>query len=246
MSVIRAYIGLGTNVGDRAAHLSAAVAALSATPGIRVVAVSPIRETSPVGGPPSQGAFLNAAASLDTTLTAEQLLATLHRIEAGAGRLRTVRWGERTLDLDLLLLGNEVRSGPDLVLPHPRMTVRRFVLYPLAAIAPEAVEPVTGLTVGALLQNLDRRPSHVSVLAPAGPTRDQTLARLSQALGGDWLFSLWKESEQATAPGPPTFVASVRPSVVGRSEVPVVPIEPGGPESIAAEILAACAATREG
>src|SRR5947209_4632176 len=99
----RALIGLGSNLGDRRASLAGAIAALSESPGVQVLRVSSFRETEPVGGPPGQGAYLNAAAVLATTLDPFELLRVLQGIEAQSGRVRTVRWAARTLDLDLLL-----------------------------------------------------------------------------------------------------------------------------------------------
>jgi 2-amino-4-hydroxy-6-hydroxymethyldihydropteridine diphosphokinase len=158
-----ALIGLGSNLGDRKANLDLAVATLSATPGVALRGVSSYRETPPVGGPADQGAFLNAAAALETTLDPEALLAVLHDVEARAGRERTVRWGKRTLDLDLLLFGDLILRSPRLTVPHPRMALRRFVLAPLTEVAADAVDPVTGRTVRGLLANLDRRPGYVAI-----------------------------------------------------------------------------------
>lgn len=152
------WIGLGSNLGDRRAILDAAVEALNRTEGVTVVQVSTYRETLPVGGPPGQGPFLNAAARLDTTLSPRALLAETQRIEAELGRIRVVRWGERTLDIDLLIFGSKFVDEPDLKLPHPRLAVRRFVLEPLAEIDPDVVDPITGRTAVAMLANLDRLP----------------------------------------------------------------------------------------
>jgi 2-amino-4-hydroxy-6-hydroxymethyldihydropteridine diphosphokinase len=152
-------IGLGSNLGDRRAALEGAIAALAETPGIRVRKVSRFHETEPVGGPPGQGRYLNAAAVLETSLDPFALLKVLQGIEARFGRVRTVRWGERTLDLDLLLFGDRIIDTPVLVLPHPRYSVRRFVLEPLAEVAPEAVDPVRNRTIRQLLAELDRESS---------------------------------------------------------------------------------------
>lgn len=104
-----------------------------------VVAVSALYETDPVGGPPGQGAFLNCVVELRTTRTARELLAAAQAAEGAAARTRDERWGPRTLDVDVLLVGDDVIDEPDLVVPHPRMWERGFVLVPLADLAPELV-----------------------------------------------------------------------------------------------------------
>ncbi len=150
-----AYIALGSNLGDRRGALDGALAALATTPGVVIQKVSSFHETEPVGGPPGQGLFLNAAAVLETTLDPFALLHVLQEIEEKFGRARTVHWGERTLDLDLLLFGDEIVDTPELTIPQPRMAVRRFVLEPLAEIAPGAVDPVTKRTIVDLLEDLE-------------------------------------------------------------------------------------------
>ncbi len=153
-----ALIGLGSNLGDRKAQLDAAVAALGEVAGVALRGISRYHETAPVGGPAGQGDYLNAAAVVETTLDPLDLLHILQDIERRAGRVRSVRWGERTLDLDLLLFGDRVIATALLQVPHPRMALRRFVLEPLAEVAPQAVDPVTGYTVADMLANLDRPP----------------------------------------------------------------------------------------
>lgn len=148
-----AMIGLGSNLGDRRAHLEGAIAALAASQGIEVRRVSSFLETEPVGGPPGQEAYLNAAAVLETTLDPVGLLRVLQAIEARSGRVRTVRWGARTLDLDLLLFEDRIIETTELTVPHPRLPERRFVLEPLAEVAPDAIEPRTGRTVSDLLDD---------------------------------------------------------------------------------------------
>ncbi len=133
---MRAFLGIGSNLGDRWATLRAAVAAMP-----DVVAVSPVYETEPVGGPSGQPAYLNLVVELETDRTPRQLLETARRLEAAAGRVRGERWGARTLDVDVLLVDDLVVDDPDLVVPHPRMAQRRFVLAPLADLAPELVPP---------------------------------------------------------------------------------------------------------
>jgi 2-amino-4-hydroxy-6-hydroxymethyldihydropteridine diphosphokinase len=157
-----AMIGLGSNLGDRRAALEGAIAALTTTPGVVVRAVSAFHETEPVGGPAGQGSYLNAAALLETTFEPVELLRILLDIEARFGRVRTDHWGARTLDLDLLLYGDRILKTPELTVPHPRFATRRFVLAPLAEIAPRAVDPVTGRTIVDLLAELDRQPGERS------------------------------------------------------------------------------------
>src|SRR5262245_8804148 len=150
-----ALIGLGSNLGDRTALLEGAIAALRATPGILVRAVSAFHETEPVGGPAGQGRYLNAAVVLETTLDPFALLGALQAIETRFGRVRRVHWGERTLDLDLLLFDDRVIDTPDLIVPQPRYAGRRFVLEPLAVVARDAVAPVRNRTIAGLLADLD-------------------------------------------------------------------------------------------
>jgi 2-amino-4-hydroxy-6-hydroxymethyldihydropteridine diphosphokinase len=152
---IAACIGLGSNVGDRRVHIRAAVAALSASPGILVESVSPLHETQPVG-PVPQGLYLNAAAVVRTRLEPRAMLERLLVIERARGRDRSQeqRWGPRTLDMDLLLYGDRIVSEPGLTIPHPRLHERMFVLVPLAEVAPRFVVPTLGRTVLDLLRNL--------------------------------------------------------------------------------------------
>jgi 2-amino-4-hydroxy-6-hydroxymethyldihydropteridine diphosphokinase len=153
-----ALIGLGSNLGDRSAALEGAISALGATPRVFVREVSAFYETEPVGGPSGQGKYLNAAAVLETTLDPFELLHVLQEIENRFGRVRIVRYGERTLDLDLLLYDDRIIDTPELMVPHPRYSGRHFVLKPLAEIAPSAVDPATQRTIAALLADLDRAP----------------------------------------------------------------------------------------
>lgn len=150
-----AAVGLGSNLGDRAGHLSRAVEEIGALPGVRVLAVSSWVETDPVGGPPDAPRYLNGALLLETRLPPRELLAALLRIERAHGRERTpgARDEPRTLDLDLLLQGDRALDEPDLEVPHPRLESRAFVLEPLAEIAPDLRLP-SGRTVRRALQDL--------------------------------------------------------------------------------------------
>jgi len=165
--VPQAFLGLGSNLGDRHANLRDAIAALNADAGVKVVRVSRFLHTSPQGGP-AQPDYLNAAAEIDTSLSPRQLLQLLLEIETRLGRVRKERWGPRTLDLDLLLYERRIISDPHLQLPHPRMHSRVFVLKPLAEIAPEAWHPVLDESVSTLLGALD---------PPAPPGERETICR---------------------------------------------------------------------
>lgn len=136
-----AYVGLGANVGNRRENLDRAVELLAAEPGVRVLAVSSVRETDPVGYE-DQPRFLNAASALETELRPRELLERLLAIERALGRERAgPRFGPRTIDLDLLLYGNETLDEPGLNVPHPRLAERLFVLEPLYELAPDLVLP---------------------------------------------------------------------------------------------------------
>ena len=133
-----AYLGLGSNLGDRLVAMRAAIQALDDHPRIRVDferGVAPLYETGPVGGPPGQGPFLNSAVRVGTTLSGMDLLCALLSIEESLGRMRGDRWDARIIDIDLLLFADLVVNGENLSIPHPRMHTRRFVLDPLAEIA---------------------------------------------------------------------------------------------------------------
>lgn len=149
------HIALGSNLGDRRALLTAALDALRANPAVRVLAVSTFIETAPVGGPPGQGAYLNGAVAIETDLAPAALLAELKAIERSLGRRDGPRWGPRPVDLDILFYADTILDTPDLVIPHPRLRERRFVLKPLAEIAPDLRDPVTGRTVRRLLEDLE-------------------------------------------------------------------------------------------
>lgn len=158
---VTAYIALGANLGDRQHNIQSALARLTRTDGISVVRVSSLLENPAVGGPPDSPPFLNAAAELKTTLGSHAVLHRLLEIEHALGRVRRLRWEPRSIDMDLLLYGDQIISSQELVVPHPLMHERRFVLQPLAEIAPEAVHPVLQMTIAGLLEDLDRekRPS---------------------------------------------------------------------------------------
>ena len=154
---MRATIGLGSNLGDREANLRQALEHLAQTPDTAVVRASSLYDTEPVGVE-EQPHFLNAVAQLETQLSPHQLLWNLKLIERRLGRVRSQRWGPRTLDLDLLLYEDLVLDEDDLQIPHPELAKRSFVLVPLVELDPLLVHPATGETMLALLQKLGARP----------------------------------------------------------------------------------------
>ena len=141
--MLRAFLGLGSNLGDRWAHLRQAVDYMRAVGNPVLTAVSPVYETAPVGGPPGQDPYLNLVVELHVPPPGDPfaLLALSRRLEASAGRVRVVRWGPRTLDVDVLWVDGVAVETSDLVVPHPRLWQRRFVLAPLADLAPDLVSP---------------------------------------------------------------------------------------------------------
>jgi 2-amino-4-hydroxy-6-hydroxymethyldihydropteridine diphosphokinase len=150
---VRAYVGLGSNLGDRAAHLLLGLSALSRLPKTHLLRLSPVYETEPVG--PPQPPYLNMVAELETELSPKGLLAEMLRIEKALGRERRERWGPRTLDLDLLLYGDLVLEEAGLSVPHPRLHERVFVLVPLLDLLPEGRHPLLGQSFAELLASFD-------------------------------------------------------------------------------------------
>jgi len=154
---VKAFVGLGSNLGERESMIRLALDDLSRLPATRLVRASSLYDTEPVGDA-DQPNFLNAVAQVETELTPRQLLWNLLLIERRLGRVRTRRWGPRVIDLDLLLFGSEVIDEPDLKVPHPELTRRSFVLVPLVELDPLLVHPVTGETLVAHLSRLNARP----------------------------------------------------------------------------------------
>jgi 2-amino-4-hydroxy-6-hydroxymethyldihydropteridine diphosphokinase len=167
---VTAAIALGSNLGDRRAHLAAALDAIARLPGAHLIAASDFIQTEPVG-PVPQGPFLNAAAVVETTLPPSALLESLLRIESSRGRdrAREQRWGPRTLDLDLLVHGDRVICEAGLTIPHPRLHERLFVLEPLAQIASELRIPPGGRTVRELLLARRANPTPTQTVQPPAP-----------------------------------------------------------------------------
>jgi len=147
--VTEAYVSIGTNLGDREAQLDFALRSLAALEDTRIAALSPVFETDPVG-PAPQGAYLNAVVRVETALAPRALLDALLAIERAAGRERGARNAARRLDLDLLLYGDCIVDEPGVIVPHPRLAERAFILEPLAALAPGLVHPELGESIATL------------------------------------------------------------------------------------------------
>jgi 2-amino-4-hydroxy-6-hydroxymethyldihydropteridine diphosphokinase len=147
----RIFLSLGSNTGERYAYLKKARAALENLPGYSLIRASSVYETPPVGGPP-QNDFLNQVVEISTQDDPLLLLVAIHRIEDSLGRRRDVRWGPRTIDIDILLYGSDIVQSDECRIPHPRLCDRLFVLVPLNEIATEVLHPERKLTVGELLR----------------------------------------------------------------------------------------------
>ena len=157
----KSLIGLGANLNHRDTVLRDVVGHLSSLRDVTLLGSSRVYETNPIGGPSGQNTFLNAAVLIDSEIGPLSLLAILQNLETNRGRTRGARWGPRVIDLDLLLYGDVNTELPNLILPHPRMTYRRFVLHPACDIASDIIHPTTGRTLGQLLTHLDESPNYV-------------------------------------------------------------------------------------
>ena len=257
MTTTPVWISLGSNLGDRQETLRAALGLLDQTPGVAVRSLSSFQETRPVGGPPEQGTFLNAAARLETTLRPEELLSVTRAIEDRLGRVRTVRWGERTLDIDLLIFGDEFVDTPSLKIPHPRLAFRRFVLDPLVEIAPDRVDVVTGRTVADLRANLDRTPRWIGFVGEVDPVfwavLEALFVELSRSTQSSDNPDRWNLAFDPWTSGrcpwvePAlhfTFLVVLPSSTLIRGPsvgaVPALWVESDNPAAIVAEVMATC------
>lgn len=157
------FIGIGSNLGDKRKNCVEAVERIGRIPGCRVIESSPWYLTRPVGVE-GQDRYLNGVVSLEAEISPRELLVRLLGIEAAMGRVRTEKWGPRVIDLDILLVGREIISDPDLQVPHPLMHTRRFVLVPMVHLAPQLIHPVLGRTMADLLHGLGEEDQEVILL----------------------------------------------------------------------------------
>ncbi len=194
----RCLIGLGSNQGPCRELLERAVASLAAAPEVTLIARSAWHEFPPAGGPAGQAAFLNGAVLLETSLGPQALLALVQQIEHQLGRRRRERWGPRPIDMDLLLFDSVVCSTAALILPHPRMAWRRFVLEPAAEVAPEMVHPCIGWTVGRLLDHLDTTPLYVAITGGIGAGKTALADCLAERFHA-WTVGTWTDPHRLEA-----------------------------------------------
>jgi 2-amino-4-hydroxy-6-hydroxymethyldihydropteridine diphosphokinase len=176
-------IALGSNLGNRCEQLRQALSAIGILPATRLIGRSGWHETVPIGGPQNQGSFLNAAALVSTALPPSRLLSELKRIETGAGREGAARWAPRPLDLDVAIYGDVRLHAGDLILPHPRLTFRRFMLEPAAEIAPWMLHGECGWTLQRLLAHLNTAQETVVVAASGDQQSAQLIDGLSKSFG---------------------------------------------------------------
>ena len=252
-------IAFGANLGNRTDSLDRAVKRLSEHPLVEVTVCSRPHQTKPVGGPPGQDDFLNAALLINTTLSPRQLLKLLQDAEAELGRERVERWGQRTIDLDLLLCGEEVVNADahgELTVPHPRMALRRFVLAPAAEVAPAMRHPVIGWTVAELLQHLDHAPPCIAICAASSARAAGLAAEVIQRTGAELISTddetvlLWDaaaaqaESFAPLADHPPKFTV-LDHAADSQTQGPVLNICGMTDHEAVTDIVAAIEAMRE-
>lgn len=160
---IRSYIGIGSNLGNKLMNCNHAIEEINSINGCSVKNHSPWFRTSPVGMDTDEW-FINGVAEVDTTLSPEELMNSLLEIEKGMGRVRGKKWEPRIIDLDILIYGDSIINEPDLIIPHPLMHKRRFVLMPLETIAPHIIHPVIGLSIREILNKLEKNKEEVTLL----------------------------------------------------------------------------------
>jgi 2-amino-4-hydroxy-6-hydroxymethyldihydropteridine diphosphokinase len=179
----RCLLALGSNLGERRENLDRAAGEVASLAACHVVARSRWHETTPIGGPTGQGEFLNGVLLVETRLAPDELSTALHEIERRLGRERIVRWDARVIDIDVVLYGRERVETDALVVPHPRMSFRRFVLEPACEIAGFMLDPVSGWTLAQLLRHLDTSPRRVAIVASTAESAARLAREISRSLG---------------------------------------------------------------
>ncbi len=182
-------ISVGANAGESAKSVGSAIELLSSHKGIDCFVASQYFATDPIGGPAGQPKFLNAAAQFETVLSPVEVLRVLQKIENKLGRERTERWGPRTIDLDLLLYDDVVLESAELILPHPRMAFRRFVLEPCADIAADILHPIVGWTIQQLLDHINNAASYVALTGAPGTGKTLLATRVADELSAELITS---------------------------------------------------------
>jgi 2-amino-4-hydroxy-6-hydroxymethyldihydropteridine diphosphokinase len=215
----RSLIALGSNLGDRDATIRQALETLAAHRDIAVLRISSFLETKPIGGPSGQPSFLNAAAILDSSLAPPELLAILHQTEQQLGRTRAQHWGARTIDLDLLLYEQETWHSTELVIPHPRLAWREFVLRPAAEIAGDWIHPEIGWNVARLLHHLRTAPNYVAISGPPGGAAARLARELLTNPGGRWVQDPFPHDHVARIDSDTTRPADTNSAAVGEHPV---------------------------
>jgi 2-amino-4-hydroxy-6-hydroxymethyldihydropteridine diphosphokinase len=200
----RCLIALGANLGERRETLARAVELFHGEPHVTNFAPSRWHETAPVGGAAGQGTFLNGAATCDTTLSPTELHGLLRRIENELGRTRGQRWAARLLDLDLLLYDEHVIATPELIVPHPRMAFRRFVLEPAVEVAADMVHPTIGWSMQQLLAHLNAAVPYVALLGPGDAERTRLAQSLARHFGGRTVTLASSMATLSGSPNPPS------------------------------------------
>ncbi len=209
-------LALGSNLGDRSGQLRLALGGIAQLPQTRLSARSAWHETAAIGGPAGQGSFLNGAALVDTALSPEGVLDELRRLEERLGRVRSQRWEARTIDLDLLLYDDVVRSDSALEIPHPRMAFRPFVLEPAVEVAPWMVHPDSGWTVARLLDQLHHGGDRVALAAANEQVAAKLIRELSQRLPSSYatpaIVRWTREEAESSSTTRPKLLLAVPPA----------------------------------
>jgi 2-amino-4-hydroxy-6-hydroxymethyldihydropteridine diphosphokinase len=181
----RCLLAVGANLGNRSATLDQALAKISKLSQTQLIARSRWHETAPVGGPAGQATFLNGAVLIDCQLSPQELLSHLQEIETSLGRERHERWDARTIDIDILLFGDETVETTELQIPHPRMSFRQFVLRPAVEIAGEMIHPASGWTLASLLRQLNSRPRRLVLVCDETELRTWLESEINRHLATD-------------------------------------------------------------